>query len=737
MGNICSSENPSGDSNAPSGNQLVIEQTSGAPEETSAAPVVKEVDQLEVASTCIYDDKAMKETLPADVYTRFKDNLITGAPTSEDDMKAIAEALFKWSRERGAVAFAHWFFPMRGGSGAVGGQVGACKYDTMLDLDWSSKEATKPFSATLPYERLFFGETDGSSFPNGDLRATHTAAAFTTWDRSSPCFVHDKVLRIPCAFVTHLGDCIDDKTPLLRSCDAVNKEGLRLLKAIGIGMDAKQVNSFLGWEQEFFVIPAKYYRARPDLVNCGRTLIGKLPTRNQQGDLNYFAAPPGTVDKLMSNIQGVMLKLGVAMAVMHNEVAPGQHEMSPIYCQATFSCDNNVLFMEVANAEAAKLGLAVLFHEKPFQGINGSGKHNNWSCGTDTGLNFFYPGKTQESGILYTTALACLSYGLKQYNEMVRVSVAGAGNDFRLGAQEAPPAIISLYPGTGFEKHVDAIIAGAALDDYKAEKSSANPGATSAMAAPCGVEDRNRTAPFPFCGNRFEFRAVGSSQNCSFPITVCNTIMAAGMAALAAKVEGGMSHRDAVAALFKENRHVIFTGNGYSAEWPIEAKKRGLPNLNTTPLAVAEFATAKNKRVFEELGIFSANECEARQAVMFENYNTTVKIEADTLLHMIETGIIPACANDYTKFVEEGLMDFLGDDRSETYKGIKAESDKLRELLAKVPHGDLPQEAEYFCNTVKPQMVAIREVVDKAEGLMEQGLYPYPTYEQMLYEHHS
>jgi len=693
----------------------------------------RRVDGLTEMSAAIFDDSTMMARFPSRVYARFKEALITGAPTSEEDQKAIADAIFKWAREQGCVSFAHWFFPMRGGSGAYGSMCGACKMDTLIDLDWSSDEATKPFRATLPYERLFAGETDGSSFPNGGLRATHTAAAFTTWDRSSPCFVLDKVLRIPCAFVTHLGACIDDKTPLLRSNDAVNAQGLRLLKNIKIGTDAKAVHSFLGWEQEFFIIQAELYRKRPDLVNCGRTLIGKLPSRNQQADLNYFAPPCQQVETLLSNVRDVMMKLGVPMAVLHNEVAPAQHEMSPIYCQSTFSCDNNVLFMEVLEREAEKLGLHALLHEKPFAGINGSGKHNNWSVGTDTGMNFFYPGKTDPARELFVTGIACLAYGLCQHNEVVRCAVAHAGNDHRLGAQEAPPAIISLYPGTGFEAHVDAIIAGGPLLGYKAEKSTANPKAAAAMPAVCGVEDRNRTAPFPFCGNRFEFRAVGSSQNCSFPIAICNTIMASGMSALSSLMEGGMSHRDAVAKMFKENRQVIFTGNGYSAEWPVEASKRGLPNLNTTPLAVATFNSAKAKALFEAMGIFSAEECDARAEVMFENYVTTLCVEAATLVDMIETGILPACAKDMATYQ---AMPSLAGEREATYSGIKAETDKLKQLVEQKPH-ELLAEASYFCEKVKPQMVAVRALVDKAEGLLEAGLYPYPTYEALLYSHHS
>lgn len=526
---------------------------------------------------------------------------------------------------------------------------------------------------------------------------------------------------------------MDDKTPLLRSNDAVNKEGLRLLKAIKICRDATAIHSFLGWEQEFFVVPAEHYRNRPDLVNCGRTLIGRLPTRSQQMDLNYFASVPAKVQKLLFNIQAKMLKLGVPMAVIHNEVAPAQHEMSPIYCQATFSSDNNVLFMEVAHKEATKLGLAALFHEKPFKGINGSGKHNNWSIGTNTGLNFFHPGKTDDARKLFVTGIACLAHGLKQHNELVRCSVAHAGNDHRLGAQEAPPAIISLYPGTGFEQHVDNIISGGDLLGYQAEKKLAKPNTKAAMGAPCGVEDRNRTAPFPFCGNRFEFRAVGSSQNCSFPIAIVNTVMASGMAALASMIEGGKSHRDAVAEMFAKNRSVIFTGNGYAADWPIEASKRGLPNLNTTPAAIATFNSGKAKKVFKEMGVFSEEECDARQEVMYENYNTVLKIEANTLITMVETGILPACQKDLQIY---NAMPSLAGDRRSVYEGINREIMQLKRLLEATPPY-LTNEADHFCYAVKPQMAKVRDLVDEAEGLMQKDLYPFPTYEQLIYSHHS
>lgn len=673
----------------------------------------------------------MQKYVAEDVFFRFKDALLTGDATSDSDKKVIADSLFKWARERGATDFAHWFFPCRGGSGAVGGAIGACKYDTLVDLDFDSKEGNKPFFATLPHERLFQGESDGSSFPNGGLRATHTAAAFTVWDRSSPPFMHGSTLRVPCSFVTHLGHCIDDKTPLLRSQDAVCAQGLRLLKALGFAPDAKCLISYLGWEQEFFIISAELYKQRPDLVNCGRTLIGKLPTRNQQMDLNYFAPVPSKVDRMLKEVQEIMLRAGVPMAARHNEVAPGQHEMCPIYGAANFSADNNVYFMEQMTEIAAKHGLAVLFHEKPFAGINGNGKHANWSVGTDTGINFFYPGKTKEARAIYTAALACLAHGMYQYNEMLRCSVAHAGNDHRLGAQEAPPAIISLFPGTGFEQFVDQVIAGGPIDEFKAEKKMQPTGCKAAMAAEAPVEDRNRTAPFPFCGNRYEFRAVGSSQNCSFPVMVCNTIMAAGMSALADNIEKGTNARDAIAAMYKKNRQVIFTGNGYSQEWPKQAAQRGLANLNTTPMAIKTWSSAKNVDILKKLNILTGDETKARTEVMYEAYNTTLTVEVKTLIQMIETGILPACMKDLAAYGQSKLAG----GRAKLYESIPAEAEKLKQLLAKVP-SDMQKEAEFLCDTVKPQMDAVRRLVDEAEGLMEKSLYPYPTYESMLYHHH-
>merc|ERR1719387_2910442 len=667
-------------------------------------------------ASLIFDDAMMKKYVPPKVFKKFLEDVMTGEPTSEEDQKVIAKGMFKWARENGCTDFAHWFFPVRGGSGAVGGAVGALKMDTLIDLDFKSASANKPMKACLPHERLFQGETDGSSFPNGGLRVTHAAAAFTVWDRSSPPLVVNEVLMIPCSFITHYGRCIDEKTPLLRSVDAVRVQGLRMLKNAGIGSSAKNMFSYLGWEQEFFVVPAELYKSRPDLVNCGRTLIGKLPTRNQQADLNYFGPVPPKVQMLLDRVQAEMLKAGTPMAVKHNEVAPGQHEMSPVFCTASASCDNNVLFMEIMNKESCKLGLQTLFHEKPFKGINGNGKHANWSIGTDTGLNFFHPGKTEEGAKLFVVSIACLAYGLAQHNELVRCAVAHAGNDHRLGAQEAPPAIISLYPGTGFEAHVESIIKGGDLLGYKAEKKSQSTGCAAVMAVESNVEDRNRTAPFPFCGNRFKFRAVGSSQNCALPTAVCNTVWASGAAFISGKIEGGMSLQVAVAEMYQQNRHVIFTGNGYAAEWPREAEKRGLPNLNTTPKALVTWASDKNRAVFKKLGIYSVEETEARAEVMYESYVTVLTVEAETMVHMMETGILPACAKDMAKY--QGVPKMAGE-REALYQSIIDETEKLKKMIADKHKPSLAEKAVYLCDAVKPQMSTVRALVDKAEGLLE------------------
>ena len=629
----------------------------------------------------------------------------------------------------------HRFFPIRGGGGNLGSTAGM-KHDAFLDPDWSAPGIVgmKPFKATMPSRRLFTGESDGSSFPNGGLRVTHQAAAFTSWDRGSPPFIYGNTCYVPCAFVTHYGSAIDDKTPLLRAQDAINREGKRLLKNMGGYEDVKQVVSYLGWEQEFFVISKENYLKRPDLRACGRTLMGKASTKGQQMDLNYFAAMPPTVKACMEEIQAELIKIGCPLTVFHNEVAPGQHEISPFFTVTNVSSDLNQISMQICADVAARHDLVILFHEKPFAGINGSGKHNNWSVGTDTNINFFHPGKTEKQSTLFAAALAALTYALNQHNVVIRNSVANAGNDHRLGAQEAPPAIISLYPGTTFEAKIKEIIAGGELHGYYAGGSLLDAKCDNLQAIEAGREDRNRTAPFPFCGNRFEFRAVGSSQNCAFPMALVDTCYADGLRALSELLEGGATLRDACAQIFKENERVIFTGNGYSAEWPIEAEKRGLPNLKDSVEAASAFASAETKALFSRMGVLSEAEVDARAEVLFENYSAVIEIEAKTLLDMVHTGVEAALEEDLASYSDKSSSRYTK--RKPAYDAVSVEADKLEDALTKVPHGDAQKEASYYAYTIKPMLGTVRAACDTAEGLVKKALWPYPDYTDVCYGHH-
>uniref|UniRef100_A0A7S2DWN0 GS catalytic domain-containing protein n=2 Tax=Octactis speculum TaxID=3111310 RepID=A0A7S2DWN0_9STRA len=622
------------------------------------------------------------------------------------------------------------------------GSTAGMKHDAFIDPDWSADgiPGLKPFIATMPKGRLFTGETDGSSFPNGGLRVTHKAAAFTSWDRGSPPFIYSGTCFIPCAFVTHTGFALDDKTPLLRAEDAVNREGLRLLKNIGGYEDVKRVVSYLGWEQEFFITSKEAYLARPDLRACGRTLMGCAPTKGQQMDLNYFSAMPLPIKACMDEVQAELLKLGCPLNVYHNEVAPAQHEICPFFTITNVSSDLNQIAMQICCEIAAKYDLVFLFHEKPFAGINGSGKHNNWSIGTDTGLNFFSPGKTEKTSELFAVGLACLTYAVNQHNTVIRNSVAHAGNDHRLGAQEAPPAIISLFPGTTFEAKIDDIISGGPLAGYFSGGTMLDAGCTNLNEIETGMEDRNRTAPFPFCGNRFEFRAVGSSQNCGFPMAMVNTVFADGMRQLNELIEGGKSVRDACAQMFEENKRVIFCGNGYSAEWPVEAEKRGLPNLRDAVSAASAFATPENKALFERMKVFSAAEVDCRAECFFENYCSTIEIEASTMVDMIHTGVEPALATDLSAYAiyesrpERLRLSFTK--RVAAYEAVSESVDALEQGLSNLPEGAPHTVAEYCRDVLLPKMLAAREACDASERLVRKDLWPFPTYTDCCYKHH-
>ena len=687
--------------------------------------------KLQALGSMRWDDAKMQETLPEDVYNRFKDAMKTGAAVEKADRKVIAAALFKWATSIGACNFAHWFAPVRSGAPVGLGGTYAIKHDTMVDLDYGSPLDLKPLTATFPYDRVFIGESDGSSFPNGGLRQTHTAAGFTAWDINSPPFVYKETLYLPTVFVSHYGMSLDEKTPLLRSQEAVSKHAVKLLKLIGYQTEADKVVSNVGWEQEFFVVTKENFLKRPDLRHCGRTLIGRKPERGQQTDLNYFGPVPQRVHAFLAECQSELLALGVSMAVYHNEVAPGQHEVSPIFSLTNVATDQNEICLEVMADVATKHGLVVLNHEKPFAGLNGSGKHLNWGINTNTGKNLLVPGKTPEAQTAFMTFVAALAYAVKNHGDCFRVGVASAGNDHRLGAQEAPPAIITMYCGMNMEAHIDSIIAGGELTGYGDEDREMDARAVTGGPISTRGEDRNRTSPFPFCGNRFEFRACGSSQNIAFPLAMVNSAMADGCKVLCEKIEGGMSVRDAVADVFRSSRNALFSGNGYDPNWPkVATEERGLANLVTTPDAIDALVSDKNKALFDTMAVFTHEELEARQEIMYEAYTNALTVEGETLVTMMNTAMIPACAQDLSVYKDAPA---LAGSRAELYGSLVGKTEALKAAIAGVP--EAPAAAARHClEAIKPAMEDLRAVADECEGVMSN--YPFPNYTDVLLSHH-
>lgn len=674
-----------------------------------------------------FDDHAMKASVSAETYANFHETLKSGESMEKKHANELAEKMMEWAMERGASNYAHWFSAVRGANGL--------KNDAFIDYDFGGegqyngviKDVVHDFSGS----KLFFNETDGSSFPNGGLRQTHRAAAFMNWDRQSAPFVRGGTLFIPSAFVTHNGDALDDKTPLLRSQACVNKEGLRLLKNLGYDKP-NQVVANVGWEQEFFLIDREAFLARPDLMACHRTVIGARPPRGQQTDFNYFNKTDPRVRAYLDDVQKEMLDAGSAMSVFHNEVAPSQYELSPIFKLTNVAADENTMCMEILEEVAARHGLVVLMHEKPFAGVNGSGKHNNWGLNTDVGDNLFVPGKTEEQQARFTACVAVLARALNVHGDIIRTGAACSGNDHRLGADEAPPAIISLYTGEGMEKHIRNVLDGGDLHGYGMDTTLINVGSNNVSPITANMEDRNRTAPFPFCGNRFEFRAVGSTQNIAFPLAIVNTAYAESMAELSDRIEGGESVRDAVANTFRENMNVIFNGNGYSDEWPIEAEKRGLKNLRNTYEAAAEMNSDKNKKLFESMNVFTAEELEARQEVMVERFTADIGIEADTMLQMIQTGVLPACAQDLKSFENTGI----GASRQAVYGELDQEVSNFIGVLNAMPDGSALEQAKYSQYNIRPAMDSLRAKCDAAELICDDALWPYPKYKDMLFAHH-
>lgn len=674
-----------------------------------------------------FNEHVMKASVSKETYDHFHETLASGVPMEKKPANELAEAMQKWAMERGAANYAHWFSPVRGAAGL--------KNDAFIDYDFGGdgqhggtvKDTVLDFSGA----KLFMNETDGSSFPNGGLRQTHRAAAFMSWDRMSPPFVRGTTMFIPSAFVTHNGEALDDKTPMLRSQHAINKEGMRLLKNLGYDKPNKVVSN-VGWEQEFFLIDREAYIARPDLKACNRTVLGAPPPRGQQTDFNYFNKTDPRVRAFFEDVQKEMLDAGSAMSVFHNEVAPSQYELSPIFKLTNIAMDENTMCMEILEETAARHGLYCLMHEKPFANVNGSGKHNNWGLNTDVGDNLFVPGKTKEAQERFISMVAVLARCLNVHGDLVRTGAACSGNDHRLGADEAPPAIISLYTGEKMEAHLRAVMDGGELSGYGEDTTVIATGNNEVAPITANLEDRNRTAPFPFCGNRFEFRAVGSTQNIGFPMAVLNTAYAESMGVLSDKIEGGTAVRDAVSEMLSENFNVIFNGDGYSSEWPVEAEKRGLINLNNSYEAIARLNSEKNKDLFVAQKVFTSDEVDARQEIMAERLATDIVIEADCMVNMINTGVLPACAKDLRDFDGTGL----GASRKALYSSVEKSVQELKTVVDDIP-GDALEAASYAQYKIRPAMEGARSKADAAEELVNAEYWPFPKYKDMLFDHHS
>ena len=645
----------------------------------------------------------------------------------------VAKAMKEWAIEKGATHYTHIFQPY-----IV--SIGAEKHDSFADIPKGGK-IENCFSG----KDLMMGEPDASSFPSGGLRATCAARGYTAWDVGSPAYVKDGILCIPTAFCSYTGESLDTKTPLLKACDAVSKAGVRFVKMFG-NTDAKKVSSYVGPEQEYFIVNREKYLERPDLIYAGRTLFGAPAPKGQEMEDQYFGPLKTKIADFMADVDEQLWKLGITVKTQHNEVAPGQHEIAPIFAPADAALDSNFLVMDVLKSTATKHGLACLLHEKPFAGVNGSGKHNNWSLGTDNGVNLFKPGKEPNKNLQFLCVLACLMEAVNKHALLLRAAASNTGNDHRLGANEAPPAIISIYMGDQLGEIVDAIVAGVPFDQLPcAEVGTLDLGVSTLPVLPKDPTDRNRTSPFAFTGNRFEFRMVASSVSIGDANTVMNSMMAESFNKACDALEGAEDFEkaaiDYIYKTMKENKNIVFNGNGYSDEWVEEAAKRGLPNVKSIVDAIPAYTDESSIEMFEKLGVMTKRELEARREIKLEEYAGLINIEARTMIDMAAKLYIPSVIA-YVNSVASSMS---------TVKSAYAQADttaqqtilvKASSLLADTQKAldnlkaatDAAETAKDFHEKVLPAMAALRTPVDELETIVDSEYWPVPTYGQMMFE---
>lgn len=685
----------------------------------------------EIFGSDVFNEAVMKERLPKDTFKALKKTIANGNPLDIHVANVVANAMKDWAVEKGCTHYTHWFQPMTGLTAEKLDSFISPTEDGHVIMEFSGKELVK-------------GEPDASSFPSGGLRATFEARGYTAWDPTSYAFIKCNTLCIPTAFCSYSGEALDKKTPLLKSMEVINKAALRILKLFG--SDATRVIANVGPEQEYFLVDREMYSKRKDLIFAGRTLYGAPAPKGQELEDHYFGTIKTRVQAYMKDLDEQLWRLGIYAKTKHNEVAPAQHELAPIYGTTNIATDHNQLTMEIMKRTARKHGFKCLLHEKPFAGINGSGKHNNWSISTNTGVNLLDPGKTPAENAQFLLFLTAVIKAVNDYQDILRASVASAGNDHRLGANEAPPAIISIFLGDELTGVLDAIVNGV---KYEGKRVEMEIGVDVLPHFPKDTTDRNRTSPFAFTGNKFEFRMPGSKLSAAGPNTVLNTIAAKVLDDFADVLENADDFQDALDDLIKktikENQNIIFNGNGYSEEWPVEAEKRGLLNLKSAPEAIPTFVAQKNIDLFTKYGVYTEPELHSRVEILFDEYCKTLNIEALTMIDMAKKDILPAALTYIKELAKtaELVKNCGADDGFETdmVKRLSALTTQMYKKLGELEDcmvkcheiEDIQELANYYHDVVFTAMGELRAYADEIETLVGEKYWPYPTYGQLLF----
>ncbi len=700
----------------------------------------EKINVAEIFGENVFNDTVMQERLPKKVYKNLKKTIEEGKELDLETADVIAHEMKEWAIEKGATHYTHWFLPLTG--------VTAEKHDSFISAPQPSGKVLMSFSG----KELIKGEPDASSFPSGGLRATFEARGYTAWDCTSPAFVRQDAagatLCIPTAFCSYTGEALDQKTPLLRSMEAINKQALRLLRLFG-NTTSKKVTPSVGPEQEYFLVDAEKFEQRKDLIYTGRTLFGAMPPKGQELDDHYFGTIRQRIAAFMKDVNEQLWKVGVTAKTQHNEVAPAQHELAPIYAEANIAVDHNQIVMQTLKRVACQHGLKCLLHEKPFAGVNGSGKHNNWSITTDDGINMLDPGKTPHENTQFLLVLTCILRAVNMHADLLRESAADPGNDHRLGANEAPPAIISVFLGEQLEDVLEQLIStGEATHSLKGGKLET--GVRTLPELSKDATDRNRTSPFAFTGNKFEFRMVGSRDSVASPNIVLNTIVAEAFADACDILEKADDFDLAVHDLIKkyatENQRIVFNGDGYSEAWVEEAERRGLPNIRSMVDAIPAMVTDKAVNLFERFGVFTKAELESRAEIQYETYAKAINIEARTMIDMASKQFMPAFIK-YTKTLADTVNSVAaaGADASvqkevlDEVTALMGETKKALDALVKVTDEAAAKEegaeqANFYHSDVFPAMEALRAPVDKLEMIVDKEAWPMPSYGDLIFE---